>query len=161
MKDLQAANRRILLVDDNPAIHDDFRKILVTDNTTASEIDSEAAAFFGESKPSSAGVIFDLDSAFQGAEALAKVQQELAAGKPYAMAFVDVRMPPGWDGIETVARIWRDYPELQVVVCTAFSDYSWTEMIDSRREPAAAAASIAFSVFGEVLSRMSNCCQTQ
>jgi two-component system sensor histidine kinase/response regulator len=130
MKDFQAANRRILLVDDNPAIHDDFRKILAADDASASEIDSEAAAFFGESKPASAGVFFDLDSAFQGEEALARVQQKLAEGKPYAMAFVDVRMPPGWDGIETIARIWRDYPELQVVVCTAFSDYSWTEMIE-------------------------------
>src|SRR6185436_6574636 len=41
---------------------------------------------------------------------------------------VDVRMPPGWDGIETIARIWEVYPELQVVVCTAYSDYSWEAM---------------------------------
>jgi len=45
------------------------------------------------------------------------------------MAFVDVRMPPGWDGIETIARIWEKYPELQVVVCTAYSDYSWDDLI--------------------------------
>ena len=44
------------------------------------------------------------------------------------MAFVDVRMPPGWDGIETIARIWEVYPDLQIVVCTAYSDYSWEEM---------------------------------
>jgi len=123
-------NRRILLVDDNAAIHDDFRKILAADDAVASEIDSEAAALFGETKPVSSGAVFELDSAFQGVEALAKVQQRLAEGKPYAMAFVDVRMPPGWDGIETIARIWKDYPELQVVVCTAFSDYSWTQMIE-------------------------------
>jgi signal transduction histidine kinase len=130
MKDFPAPNRRILLVDDNPAIHGDFRKILAGGDTSGSEIDIEAAAFFGESKPACAKVTFDLDSAFQGEEALAKVRQKLAEGRPYAMAFVDVRMPPGWDGIETIARIWRDYPELQVVVCTAFSDYSWTEIIE-------------------------------
>jgi YesN/AraC family two-component response regulator len=45
------------------------------------------------------------------------------------MAFVDVRMPPGWDGIETIARIWEAYPDLQVAICTAYSDYSWDEMI--------------------------------
>ena len=44
------------------------------------------------------------------------------------MAFVDVRMPPGWDGVETIARIWEVDPELQIVVCTAYSDYSWEEM---------------------------------
>ena len=130
MKNLPTINRRILLVDDNPAIHDDFRKILAGDETAVSEIDSAAAEFFGEKKPTRATVVFELDSAFQGEEALAKVQRKLAEGKPYAMAFVDVRMPPGWDGIETIARIWRDYPELQVVVCTAFSDYSWTEIIE-------------------------------
>jgi two-component system cell cycle sensor histidine kinase/response regulator CckA len=69
-----------------------------------------------------------LDSAYQGQEALEKVKQALAEGRPYAMAFVDVRMPPGWDGIETIARIWEVDPELQVVVCTAYSDYSWEEM---------------------------------
>lgn len=55
-----------------------------------------------------------------------RAQQE---GRPYAMAFVDVRMPPGWDGIETISRIWKMYPALQVVICTAYSDYSWEEMI--------------------------------
>ena len=45
------------------------------------------------------------------------------------MAFVDVRMPPGWDGVETTAKIWQKYPDLQVVICTAYSDYSWEEML--------------------------------
>ncbi len=45
------------------------------------------------------------------------------------MAFVDVRMPPGWDGIETTARIWEQDPDLQIVICTAYSDYSWSEMV--------------------------------
>jgi len=70
-------------------------------------------------------VEFEIDSAFQGQEGLAKVQHALNEGRPYAMAFVDVRMPPGWDGIETISRIWKMYPELQVVICTAYSDYSW------------------------------------
>jgi signal transduction histidine kinase len=45
------------------------------------------------------------------------------------MAFVDVRMPPGWDGVETTATIWQKYADLQVVICTAFSDYSWEQML--------------------------------
>src|SRR5258708_1264311 len=45
------------------------------------------------------------------------------------MAFVDVRMPPGWDGVQTISHIWEQYPELQVVICTAYSDYSWEGMI--------------------------------
>ncbi len=45
------------------------------------------------------------------------------------VAFVDVRMPPGIDGIETSERLWKIFPELQIVICTAYSDYSWEEMI--------------------------------
>src|SRR5205823_618022 len=52
-------------------------------------------------------------------------------GAPYAVAFVDVRMPPGWDGIETISRIWKEFPDLQIVICTAYSDYSWDEIAKS------------------------------
>ena len=45
------------------------------------------------------------------------------------MAFVDIRMPPGWDGVETVCRIWEVDPEILVVICSAYSDYSWEEMV--------------------------------
>ena len=53
------------------------------------------------------------------------VEQAVAAGKPYALAFVDMRMPPGWDGVETIEHIWKVDPEIQVVICTAFSDHPW------------------------------------
>ncbi|HEV2973057.1 MAG TPA: response regulator [Pirellulales bacterium] len=123
-------NRRILIVDDNVAIHEDFRKVIGTDDDGASTVDQSAAALFGEpvvaaSRPLAS---YDLDSAYQGQEALARVEQSLRENRPYAMAFVDVRMPPGWDGVETVRRIWEVDPDLQVVICTAYSDYSWGEM---------------------------------
>ncbi|HVY71354.1 MAG TPA: response regulator, partial [Verrucomicrobiae bacterium] len=57
------------------------------------------------------------------------VRQAAAQDRPYAMAFIDVRMPPGWDGVETIEQIWKTNPDLQVVVCTAYSDYSWGEML--------------------------------
>jgi DNA-binding NtrC family response regulator len=44
------------------------------------------------------------------------------------MAFVDVRMPPGWDGIEVTPRLWVADPNLQIVICTAYSDYTWEEI---------------------------------
>ena len=58
------------------------------------------------------------------------VCRALEEGRPYMMAFVDVRMPPGWDGVETTSKIWEHYPDLQVVICTAYSDYSLEEMLD-------------------------------
>src|SRR6185437_2682576 len=57
------------------------------------------------------------------------IEKSLRENRPYSMAFVDVRMPPGWDGVETTAQIWQKYPDLQVVICTAYSDYSWEAML--------------------------------
>jgi two-component system, cell cycle sensor histidine kinase and response regulator CckA len=119
-------NHRILIVDDNTSIHSDFREILCPDNSDEAAADEMEAVLFDEKKPDVLG--FELDSAYQGQEALEAVKQSLADNRPYALAFVDVRMPPGWDGVETIARIWEVDPELQIVVCTAYADYSWEEM---------------------------------
>ncbi len=117
---------RILIVDDNPAIHDDFRKILGDEITTGfSQRDAMEKALFGGSEDAPQRTSFRLDFALQGQEAFEKVRTALAVNDPYALAFVDVRMPPGWDGIETLEHIQPCAPDLQVVICTAFSDYSW------------------------------------
>lgn len=121
------SKQRILVVDDNRAIHDDFRKIF-GGNEGAESLDAAEASLFGEAPATYQKNNFRIDSAYQGQEGLAMVQKAQADGDPYAMAFVDVRMPPGWDGIETISRIWEVYPDLQVVVCTAYSDYSWDNM---------------------------------
>jgi two-component system sensor histidine kinase/response regulator len=127
---LSERNRRILIIDDNRAIHADFRKILspVTDQE-ASLIASEQGLFDDAVSVPIRRESFHFDSAFQGQEGLELVRKAVVEHRPYAMAFVDVRMPPGWDGIETIDRIWKEYPDLQVVVCTAYSDYSWEEML--------------------------------
>ena len=122
------ANRRILLIDDTPSIHEDFRRILAR-TSRASELDADDEAMFGEVSGSIGSVGFDLDSAHQGREGLEMVRRSLAAEEPYALAFVDMRMPPGWDGVETIKEIWAVDPQLQIVICTAHSDYSWDEML--------------------------------
>jgi DNA-binding NtrC family response regulator len=122
-------SRHILVIDDNQSIHEDFRKILSTTKTASSKLDDFEAAFFGGPTPSDdQQQKIEVDSAFQGKDGLDLVRLAMQENRPYPMAFVDVRMPPGWDGIETIARIWKEYPELQVVICTAYSDYSWDEM---------------------------------
>jgi PAS domain S-box-containing protein len=121
-------NHRILIVDDNTSIHADFRKILLPEDSRKTAVKKLGAALFDKPEPAVEKTSFELDSAYQGQEALEMVKKSLAEDRPYAMAFVDVRMPPGWDGVETIARIWDVYPHLQVVVCTAYSDYAWEEM---------------------------------
>ncbi len=121
-------NRRILVIDDNRAIHADFKKILCSATPGKIALDELESTFFGEAKPSGQSISFQVDSAFQGQEGYKLVQQSIADGRPYAMLFMDVRMPPGWDGIETTARIWEIDPDLQTVICTAYADYSWDDM---------------------------------
>jgi two-component system, sensor histidine kinase and response regulator len=121
-------NWRILLIDDMPSIHDDFRKILGSSNTNDELDDVEAMLFGLESKTHS--ISFDLDSAYQGQEALEKIIASIESKQPYAMAFLDMRMPPGWDGVETMKHLWEEDPQLQIVICTAYTDYSWEKILE-------------------------------
>jgi predicted signal transduction protein with EAL and GGDEF domain len=121
-------NRRILIVDDNRAIHDDFRKILGKAAQTRDELNALDAELFGTEAAETADEAFELESAYQGEEAIEKVRQARASGRGYALLFVDVRMPPGLDGIETTARLLREDPEVSIVICSAYSDHTWEEM---------------------------------
>jgi len=125
---LESNNHRILIVDDNHAIHEDIRKILCPAEINP-ELAKSKALLFGQEEEDSDQIHFEIESAFQGQEGLKKVEEAETSGRPYAMAFVDVRMPPGWDGVETIRRIWAKFPRLQIVICTAYSDYSWEQMI--------------------------------
>jgi putative two-component system response regulator len=121
-------NRRILVIDDNPSIHDDFRQILANASKNDS-LDLARAAVFGQNIED-AGEIFEVDCANSGHEGLEKLIEANRQGKPYAVAFVDMRMESGWNGVETIERLWKVQPQLQVVICTAYSDYSWHEIIN-------------------------------
>ena len=116
---------RILIVDDNESIHSDLKKILAPPKQDLDLLEDEALLFGARPAPE---VEFFIDSAFQGQEGLEMLQESLAADHPYALAFVDVRMPPGWDGIETISHLWAVDAHLQVVICTAYSDYNWADI---------------------------------
>ncbi|AZF19944.1 bifunctional diguanylate cyclase/phosphodiesterase [Pseudomonas sp. R3-52-08] len=123
------ANRRILIVDDTASIHQDFRKILCADEHGEPSLDTLESALFGTAAP--VRQAFELDSAYQGQEALALVNKALQAQAPYALVFIDMRMPPGWDGLQTIEQLWDVDPNLQIALCTAYSDYSF-EAIEAR-----------------------------
>ncbi|HVS22264.1 MAG TPA: EAL domain-containing protein [Gammaproteobacteria bacterium] len=121
-------NRRILIVDDNRAIHEDFEKILgaaaANDRGDLGALEEELFGAEAEAQTER----FELDSAYQGEEALHKVRLAREREQPYALLFVDVRMPPGLDGIQTTARLLEQDPEVGIVICSAYSDHSWEEM---------------------------------
>jgi CheY-like chemotaxis protein len=134
-EDSNIRHRRILVIDDNRSIHQDFSKIFAATSATEAALAQAGTALFGDPSDQAARIKFQIDSAFQGQEGLARIQQARAENYPYAMAFVDVRMPPGWDGVETTAKIWEQEPETQIVICTAYSDYSWSDMVAKLPKP--------------------------
>jgi signal transduction histidine kinase len=130
MHSLAFANPRVLIIDDNAAIHDDFRKAFTVARTDTKLDDMEAALFGASDAAPVAGdeSQFELTSAYQGREGLDKLRAAAAKGQPFALAFVDMRMPPGWDGVETIEQLWKFDPALQVVICSAYSDYTGSDI---------------------------------
>ena len=122
-------NRRIIVIDDNRAIHDDFRKIFEPGLASAQPLAESGTALFGDSTMSLPQPLFQVDFASQGTDGAALVERARSENEPYAMAFVDMRMPPGWDGIETTMRLWELDPRVQIVICSAHSDHSWESIL--------------------------------
>lgn len=145
-------NRRILIVDDNEDIHKDFHKILGSSKKKVArlQLDALESQLFAEDdheeESTSEGiknpdtgipransiydVEYEIDSAYQGLDGVELVRTALNQGRPYALIFMDVRMPPGIDGIETIARIWEISNNVEIVICTAFSDYSHEQILE-------------------------------
>lgn len=125
-------NSRVLIVDDNQAIHADYRKILQgLSSTPKAQVGAIEALLQIQPDVHKTSQIreYVLDSAYQGQEAYELVQKAVAQDTPYALAFVDMRMPPGWDGVQTINKLWEVDPNLLCVICTAYSDHSWDEMV--------------------------------
>ena len=124
---------RVLAIDDNHNNLQLYHQVLVGETTadgTARRLDSLEAALFG-SQPATPGrerPRFALSLCSSGQDGHDCMLRARAAGRPYALAFVDMRMPGGWDGLETIEALWREDPELQVVICSAYADYSWEDI---------------------------------
>jgi diguanylate cyclase (GGDEF)-like protein len=127
---------RILIVDDEPAMHDSYRRSFApVGGADAGALDAMAAELFGdEDAPaaspvaSDAAMDFALTHAMQGLDGVAAIEQAMLDGDPYAVAFIDVRMPPGIDGKETATRIRALDPNINLVIVTGYSDFSPIEI---------------------------------
>lgn len=122
-------NNRVLVIDDNLSIHEDYRKIFNPDRSR-DELVAARADLFDDAPASVSSIEFELVFADQGELGCAKAAAALKDGQPFAVAFVDMRMPPGWDGVQTIEELWRIDPTLQVVLATAYSDQSWEAVLE-------------------------------
>jgi diguanylate cyclase (GGDEF)-like protein len=123
-------NGRILVIDDNPAIHQDFEKILSRGPEADAGLSQAEKILFGDTAAPSKQPSFELHFAQQGSHGVSMVARALAENRPFALAFIDMRMPPGWDGLETIEHLWAADPDVQVVICSAHSDYDWSDFME-------------------------------
>jgi len=126
-------NNRILIVDDNKAIHQDFQKILgtrksKTNDENFSEMEAILFAEADRSLPCLDEMDYHFDFALQAQPALDMIEKAEEEVRPYAIMFTDIRMPPGFDGVQLVEKVLRRAPFTEVVIITAFSDYSWDDL---------------------------------
>ena len=121
-------NNRILVIDDNMAIHDDFHKVFNIDQDSQI-INKLNSLLFNDKIEDKVLLNYEIVSAYQGEEGVALVKKSLEEGRPFAMAFVDMLMPPGINGIQAIKRIWEIDKDVQIAICTAYSEYSWEDII--------------------------------
>lgn len=123
---------RILVIDDNLEIHADLKKILSFELSGDEDLAELDKKLFGtshqlfESLPH-----FQIDSAMQGEEGCRMVREALQTQQRYAVIFVDVRMPPTMDGIQVTKAILKMDKHTQIVICTAYTDYTWDNLIEA------------------------------
>jgi len=124
------SNLRILTIDDSPAIQDDYAKILAPQAHDKEKLYALAENILGQDSVPTAknSIPFVHVSANSGLSGIEAVEESVKKGRPFSVAFVDIRMPPGIDGLETTKRIWEIDSRINVVLCTAYADYSWNDI---------------------------------
>ena len=127
------SDSKILIIDDNASVHSEIRRILgyaAASSKTRHALDSAHQSIFGSStnQEVSNAPHYIIDSAYQGQEGYEKIKAALESHEPYSVAIVDMRMPPGWDGLETIKKIWEVTPDTQILLCSAYSDHSWNQI---------------------------------
>lgn len=122
---------RILVVDDNPEIHADFEKVFSQKSASIDGFDLEDELLFGASDEEVSELEFQLESALQGEEGFHQTREALLAGEPFAVAFVDMRMPPGWDGLKTIRHILDADETIRIIICTAYTSHTPQQLKES------------------------------
>ena len=124
-------NRKILVVDDDPKVLDAYRQVLVVnEEDSADELmellmgDLSLEQDESEKTVLESSDAFDVTTASAGEEAIELFKQAQEEGTPFASVFLDVRMPPGMDGVECAGQLKRLDPDVYIVIVSAYSDYS-------------------------------------
>ena len=133
MSTAQRATYRVLAVDDEEKIRDAYRLTLCPPDDLEErsvELAELESKLFETTAAKTKKPGFDVELCSQGVDAIQAVREGLDAGAPFAVAFIDVRMPPGIDGIETAIRIREIDPNINIVIVTGYSDHHPAQIAD-------------------------------
>lgn len=122
-------NNRILIVDDDPGIRESYQEILSPSHSE--EVLSEGASLFEGASRDAESVHrrqYDLSLVDRGEKGVNAVKKAKDRKQPFAVAFIDMKMP-GMDGAETARRIWKIDPNMNIVIVTAYSEYTPDDVV--------------------------------
>ena len=128
MEAQRSMNRRVLIVDDQREIHEDFSEVLELAQAEARS--DEFATPFVASERTASVQRFDLLHATSGQEAVEIISESKASNTPIAVAYIDIRMPPGIDGVETIRRVREIDSDIEIVIMTAYTDRPLSRILD-------------------------------
>ena len=125
------SNNRILVIDDDLDIWQAYQKVLGPASSSADSLVNDLDKVVDNmlDRSVAAKEDFQLSFAGQGQEGFALAEAAVQKGEPFALAFVDIRMPPGWDGMETAAKLHKLDPNLEIIIVTAYADHSCDEIV--------------------------------
>lgn len=127
-----ARNTHILVVDDDESVHSLYRSIFQLPDGSDSEVDETLGDLFdllGEAEVEKEP-LYPVDLYTQGIDAVLGVRKSVEEGNPYSHALIDMRMPPGIDGLETAKKIFEIDPEIKVIFVTAYTDYTAEDIME-------------------------------
>ena len=124
-------NNRILVIDDEQKVLDAFVSVFSSQNNTQHKILEFILPeqSVDNIRPLGSRRSFQFNTALQGEAGFLKIKQSLSQKHPYSVVFIDMRMPPGWNGQQTVRAIREIDPHIQIVIVTAYSDISIEEVL--------------------------------
>lgn len=135
----ETLNTRVLIIDDEEIVRDNIEEILIPKKITQNELINNASSIlFGDSSEDEKIIsntnnsnipTFYVDKAINGMEGVEKIKKSIADNNPYAVIFLDMRMP-GWDGLETAMHIREVDTKVEIIIVTAYSDKSIEEIVD-------------------------------
>ncbi len=138
-------NNRILIVDDQKDLCEQLAKLLQQvgkSNETLSLVQQMRARLIGGRAETSSNLeadkensLYEVESVNQGQDAAEKISQSLADENPYALVFLDMRMPPGWDGLETAKKIRELDKDVEIVIMTAYADHDQKQISEQVGHP--------------------------